>query len=298
MGLVVRWRRFALRTAIKQAVKQPVKYPLITSEPGSFSNNFLAVKLSDNPNPRIWTFRIESINGDEVTGIYFAQVGGLGTSKVYKINELLGQRFEGTHYYRGLHPSYATPEGFLLASFFSLSFLLLQYNRIAQFFFNRKRLARRDRTNVLRLFLENTVRKHDFAVGEVGVLSRLYGKRWHRHSQGDALMAYYGLILESLAGSKDLIKEAGGYRLTPKGIETLDQYEGQESRHRDNFRIQFILAALTAILAAITLTQIGVSVWEELHPDPATIPNPVGDNQLSYPTLPPELFPNAPDGSP
>ncbi|WP_322418900.1 hypothetical protein [Mesorhizobium huakuii] len=282
-------RELILQAALRMAATRPVKYPLVTSEPGSLANNCFEVTFSENPEPHVWTFRFRSMEGSDARGDYFASFGVPGVTRTFTIAELVPQRFRAIHHYRGLRPEFNTPLGFLVATFFHVPFLLRHFNRVAQFLYNRRRLVRRDRIRVLRLFLENTVRKRDYTISEISLLTTLYGKRWYRHSQRDALLAYYALVLDSLVVSKDLDKHHGGYRLSPKGIETLDKYEDDSQRHHDNTRIQWILATLTGLLAFTAVAQIAITIWVEVHPDPIRPPRPAGANQLVYPSLPPEL---------
>lgn len=266
------WKTFILRKALAKAETRPRHNPLITSEPASLTNNCFVIRLSADPDPRIWTFVFERSWENQAEGLFFEQNKPGGKTRTFDLDELVPQRFEATHYYRGLQPSYTSPLGFLVGTWVGLPWWLRQYNRVTQFFYNQRRLTRRDRIRVLQTFLENTVNERGYRVGEIGLSTTLYGKRWHRHSQSMALLAYYGLVLESLEKSGDLVRKQYGYELAPQGIATLHAYEEDERRHADNVRIQWILAGLTAILAMISVVQIYIAVWQEVTPDPPSAP--------------------------
>lgn len=108
----------------------------------------------------------------------------------------------------------------------------------------------------LRLFVEHTLADHNFAASLFETATLLYGPRWISHPDNQSLQNYYRLVLESLAHSGDLQEVNHQYQLAAQGLATLDESEKDERRHRDQVRMQVVLASLTAALVVVGLAQV------------------------------------------
>jgi hypothetical protein len=178
-------------------------------------------------------------------------------------------RFQIIHHYREFAISTDSPALFIVQRLVRYPFFAAWKQRIAQSLFNRRRLARQDRIAVLRYIFDRTVEKSDYRTSSIDLPGNIYGTRFWGRYDHDSHLSYYQIVLDSLVESGDLRRVEHSYVLSPKAVATLDTHETQQERHRDNIGIQRTIAVVTVVLAALAAAQVGTTVWQELHPDPA-----------------------------
>lgn len=143
----------------------------------------------------------------------------------------------------------------ILFHFLKYAFWVVAYSKVRQVFFNRYRLTRHDRMKVLNHILSETLNRHDYRAYHTELLTKFYSMQWVRHPQKEELLRYYSLLLESLAASGELKKDGVTYVLAAGALNTIAAYELEERRHRDNYRVQSGIFALTFVLALIGIAQ-------------------------------------------
>lgn len=131
-------------------------------------------------------------------------------------------------------------------------------NSIAQFFFNKRKLQSKRRIELLS-FLVNTYAESSENIRLIYLMSRLHTNRWVYHPEKETHKKYLNLYLSSFVESGELIsQDALTYKLTGKAIVTLENFEDQERKHRDNLIIQRIMVILTIALAFLATVQAGL----------------------------------------
>ncbi|MDP2030486.1 MAG: hypothetical protein Q8K12_12675 [Thiobacillus sp.] len=164
-------------------------------------------------------------------------------------------QFRCTHFIGIYEFKYHSALQLLIHEFLLLPRFDIWRDKLTQYFFNKQRLVRKERINVLRLILEATVRERRFTISSVSLASRLYSNRWVFHPDKDEMLSYCTLLLDSLASSGDIVDERGSYRFAPQALSTLAQYEEDERKHRDMIRQQSALKWLTVALVVVGLIQ-------------------------------------------
>lgn len=196
--------------------------------------------------------------------------------------------FEIIHHYREFKLTTKSPALFILQRFLGYPFLTAWKHRVAQFLFNRRRLARQDRITVLRYIFDRTVENSNYRTSSLDLPSNIYGMRFWGRDDHDSHLSYYQIVLDSLLESGDLRTVGQGYALSPKAVATLDAHETQQERHQDNVGIQRKIAVITVVLAVLAAAQMGTAVWQELHPDPV-VRAPAPPSEPVYPIVPPKF---------
>ncbi|MGO4562268.1 hypothetical protein [Rhizobiales bacterium 3FA27D7] len=275
------------RRAMAKVASRPASGEVSVSAPDSYNNDFFKLGLLDKAAPDHWAFLFRELLPDGVRGLSFDGVkpGETGLDHAISNTELRKYALQALYYYNGFEFRYNSPIWFLISTTLRIPKIQVAWYWSVQALYNRRRLARRDHIRVLRVFLENSVAQESYVTGPNGLMAALYGTRSFNHPNCDASFNYYDLVLGSLAETGDLQRTQGGYKLTGKGLTTLDQYEQEERRHEDNRRVQWILAGLTAVVGLIALIQVFVTIWEEMNPDPAPAPF----QQPVYPISPPKF---------
>jgi hypothetical protein len=261
MGLrdwwTVRVRRGAIRIAVRRPMPDTLTY-------GDVRNNNYQIRLGTRDENFMFSSKAILTNGLE--GRCFFE-GNSGADASLPNNQIAKMKFEIIHHYKEFNFTTASPALFIAARIVRYPFFAACSHRVAQFLFNRRRLARQDRIAILRYIFDRTIQDPDFHTSRFDLPSNIYGMRFWGRDDHDSHLSYYGIVLDSLLESADLRKVEHGYALTPKAVATLDAHETQQERHSDNIRIQRTIAAITVVLAILAAAQVVTTVWQELRPD-------------------------------
>ena len=133
-----------------------------------------------------------------------------------------------------------------------------RWRAIDQFFFNRRRLVTKQRHELLRHLVAKYADSENSGFDLIDIMTDLYSLKWLQHPKGNTIEKQVELYLESLVASEELYKAGTEYVVTGKAITTLEQYEIEEGRHKDNIRNQRRLIILTIVLALSALIQANV----------------------------------------
>ena len=258
-----------LRAAFRVAQQQP-------PPPGGFAIGGEDAEHTDVVLIRLWTdkefpcFTFHRLKPDGAEGFWQLSNMDKGIRCRIKNNVLLKASYLLiTHHLEGYEFRYSSIDAFLWAKLTCQSRRYIRQSRKKQRIFNAKTLVRRDRTSVLRIFVEKTLDDAKFKAGPTRLMSELYTDRWVKHPEREKLKNHYTIILKSLDQSGELASTNHGYEITPKAVTTLAEYEEDEQRHKDNHRQQVILGFLTYALVAVAILQAVIAIWSEIHPDPA-----------------------------
>ena len=231
------------RWAIEIAHRRPAPNRIPLSSPGVFSRNYFTIHLGEAPHFREYV--VNSLGTRGMVCFHFNTETNERTEATVPYSSLRHLVPHITYYFRDLQVDYHGAADFLINLAWQRHWFALASERAAQFFFNRRELVRKDRMDALRHFVSATQRNREFTSSVVGYMTALYGPRWIRHPDDENLLNFHSLILESLVQSEDLQSDGVYYRLRAQALATLDEYEREERHHRDQFRQQYVLLALT-----------------------------------------------------
>ncbi|MEX2631416.1 MAG: hypothetical protein WD341_15895 [Tistlia sp.] len=248
--LVRYWKSYALKRSMRRVEKRRAD----VIDLGDPANNVFTLRLSDDAGT--WNFNFHKLTERAAEGLAFNDNLSTGCRycvlpRVFPDAQVLIE-----HHYRGYTISYTSPTKFLILDSIHYPWIMRQFNRIAQALFNQRRLARKDRITVLRLFANKALEKKRPKLSVYSVMNEVYGMRWVFHPRNSALESYYQLILESLAHTGDLKENGHAFEITPKAFATLAQYEEENRRHKDIHNAQILLVILTGALAITSLGQL------------------------------------------
>jgi hypothetical protein len=174
---------------------------------------------------------------------------------------LKNRSVEVTHYFRGYKTVYHSALNVVVSEFIKWPYVGVIvgvfFDWLHQKMFNRLRLVRRERMEILRVIKEETFKDRNFHVACTGIIGILHSNRSWFHPQREELLSYYEMLLMSLADTGDLIIEEGiSFKLAPKGFATLAEYEREEQKYEENSRMQKWMVRLTFILAFVGVCQV------------------------------------------
>jgi len=139
-----------------------------------------------------------------------------------------------------------------LTGFDRASFL---YDRARQLGFNRKPLLRYSLTELLDTLVEAAQLHPTEEHSSVSLLVRRYGERCIEHPDWETVRGSTQLFLDALVSSDSLERTATGYRVKPKAVLALAEFQEAERRHRENFRTARAMTRLTVVLVIIGIVQ-------------------------------------------
>ena len=246
-------RRYLKRVALWFALrrKPPVRKDIF--EDGPPNPNYFINYLRGKDGKR--RFIVQDMDKDGVSGLWFEEGKQEGEPRKLSNAELRQFMASFRQNYRGNWFEHKSPFWLLarLATFQPQRHRI--WDKLAQGSFNRKPLVRADRMEVLRFFLDKTIKKPGYSVSQVSLMADMYSLRYLDHPDEKEAGEYYDLVLDSLVVSGDLIKNGAAYSFHHKALATLHVYEQEEQRQREMTYQQRLLAYLTAALVFVGLLQ-------------------------------------------
>lgn len=189
--------------------------------------------------------------------------------KKITLNQILNKHMDVTYHYKGWFSTYDSIYVLLFNIITKydktkINIILLS-NKIAQFLYNRKPLkssVRIDRIHLLKFLYDEQVNKYDplssMRTSSVNhgmqlyeLIPKLYKPRWIHNPRSEKERQKLNMHLQSLVESGELkldVKKTG-YIVTTQALKTIEKYDEDERRHKDNIRIQWILASIFLIQA-------------------------------------------------
>lgn len=241
-----------LKAAITLALQKRAPTLIPRSLPRAATVDCFVVTLSESIGN--WSLLVDSAGAHGVEGRWLeADSYDRPVSVPWSI--LRDADFECTHFLGLFEFEYKSPLTFLLREKLLLPRLEVLRDKVTQIGFNRVRLTRKNRIEILRLILESSIEKSAFKTSSVTLAANLYTNRLFFHPEKEQMLNHCSLLLESLVTSGDLTREDGTYKLAPKALHTLSQYEEDDRRHKDMLAQQKALKWLTFSLIFVGLLQ-------------------------------------------
>lgn len=267
MNYVKHFRLLITRKAIECALKRAPVSQSSDLEDGPPRDKVM-VYLFDQDGKR--RFIVQAIEVGGVSGLAFDPASGTREPGTLSDVQLTSMATHFAHDYHNAHFRYKSPYSFIFAILTQYSKLRLFLDRKAQDHFNRKPLVRNDRLRVLELFFEKAMERTNYHPSVVDIVADLHTIRSVDHPRYEQTENYYELLLESLVQQGDLIRDNARYSISPTAITTLQTIQGERERHQDNINQQRRIGLLTLALVVTAVIQVGVAIWSEIHPDPAS----------------------------
>jgi len=247
-------RNLIYRTAINIALKKPSPQTIPLHLPDAKANDFYAINLFEYGDTRRSVY-IDKRDGKNYEAVFFNTTLEPGYKTTVLGSKIHQYKFHVRYYLHGYEFRIGSPLELIFASIFPYFQLIIRRDRRAQSKFNQQPLTRRDRIELLRMFVEKTTENLNFATNTTDLLQDLHSLRSFSHPQRDTAMNYYRLIMDSFAKSGDLELVSHAYKLTDKGVATLAQYELEERRFKENIGQQRVISTLTWVLIGVGLLQ-------------------------------------------
>jgi len=161
-----------------------------------------------------------------------------------KINEY---EFEIIAFIREIQLTYKSALVFLIHKYTFYPWITIYADRIRQFLFNQRNVSSQKRIKVLRHIIGKTLEDPNYCFNQVGIAVEIHGKRVVHHPSWNLLIAQYRTLIDSLVDSGEIERKSSYYRILPRALKTLEEYEEEERKHTEQIRIQFLIAVIALI---------------------------------------------------
>lgn len=178
-----------------------------------------------------------------------------------RFTDLLTHPFEFTHFHGFDTITYSGWTDLALGRVFRLPYIKAwlhsTYHRLAQGFYNQRKLVTKQRIDLLKVILSAQLNGRD-EVSSLSVMSLIHSDRWYMHPQHDDEHNRVKFYLDTLVETKELIKKGIYYEITGAGVAAIELYEEQERKHGESISMQWRMFLLTMVIALLTLVQTGL----------------------------------------
>ncbi|MGF1841356.1 hypothetical protein [Vibrio atlanticus] len=202
---------------------------------------------------------VKDFDGEQLTGYqYSKELDRYDEEAAIHIDWLTLDSLEVEQYIGYFSVTYTGLWDFVLFENTKLMALLAFYHRsksnLAQYLFNKRQIESKKRHELLKFLLENYGSlEQEFHL--ITLLRQVYSAHMFRHPDKDKLKELLDLQLDSFVQTGELSYSDSGYRLTGRAIITLESFQIEARRHRVSMVQQWLMIALTLVLALIGLIQ-------------------------------------------
>lgn len=183
----------------------------------------------------------------------------------FALEELDGWSFKTTRFYGYNQIEYSGLGDFVMSEITFLPQRLYFKEWISQKVYNYRTRFRHDRTDILRKLIEihfTEARKNNgllftsSARSVVDLFAEVYGNRVYGHPNYEELSVRFRLVLESLAATGELEKKnMHEFKLNASAVASISKYELEERRHHDSVKQNWLLFAVTVVMAVAAIFQ-------------------------------------------
>lgn len=170
-------------------------------------------------------------------------------------------QFYITHYYGVAEVKYFGIMDFVIGRLTCWPYIKIHFeqslSKLDQYLFNKKKLVTKQRIELLRFLMLQTLEGQDSFV-EIDLMTQLYSIKWVLHPDRDSQRKKLEFYLKSLVDTGELQKVNHKYALTGHAVRTIEEYEEQERKHTENVKMQRRMFWLTLAIVILTLVQVGL----------------------------------------
>lgn len=249
-----------LLRAINMALEKPAPNRIPLSVPRALENDFCSVTLQDSDgNARILLRRR---NDDAYEALVWRNEQE-GTAEILTKEDIEASKLELRieRYYQGYQFSFNDPKLFILCEFFQWHKLVKIRDQIGQTIYNKRRLVREERIELLQHLVERKIENPRDEVHPLMLAVQRHSRKWLYHPDKDRHKAHLELVLDSFLVSGELIKNGSSYGVTGKALVTLAEYELSVQRHKDQISTAKVGNRLTWAIVIIGVAGIVSQVW-------------------------------------
>jgi hypothetical protein len=134
-------------------------------------------------------------------------------------------------------------------------------DRVGQSLYNKKRLVREERMELLRHLLGRKIDNPKDEIYPLLLAVQKYSRKWLYHPNKDKHKAHLELVLDSFVNSGELIKKNMNYVVTCKALVTLSKFEFNVQRHQDQIKTAKVGNRLTWAIVVVGVAGILSQAW-------------------------------------
>lgn len=243
---------FLWRKALQKHKSKPSPTIIPLSRPGIYERNYYSISMEN-----IATGDYHFVMNHDEQNIYTKRhvENADSVNDVIPMDALRDFRFHAKYYKKTHEFHFNSVCKFVLWSALKIPDLQYFFAGVDQWFYERRSLATHDRYKVLAYLMEGAIEDPNSEFRVLSVMAKLFGQQVVLHPEFKKRHAYYQLIFNSLESDGLIEKIEYSYKVSPKAVGALHQYQEEKSRYDAGVTIQRTLVWLTAIAAISTVAQ-------------------------------------------
>lgn len=179
----------------------------------------------------------------------------------YSITQFTDRQYQIKHYYGTSTIHYDGLSDYARGYYFRVAYALIHLRRALEragtFLYNRRRLVRHHRLELLTFMIEQAAAgKGSFS--PIDLMTDMHTVRWITHPDGESAQGRLNLYLDSLVDTGELTKNGSDYQLTGYALKLIEDRSEQERKDKQARLIQWLIAALTFFTAVLMIVQAGL----------------------------------------
>jgi len=234
---------FWLKRALARATTRQAPDRIPLSAPRVYDRDYYSVTLAARDDS--WSFLFVRLEGDTVFGRRWDGERYANEIVDLPLRHFIGEKVEFRYYLRQHEFISTSVVRFELAGILGLYRIRVKLGDFAQIAYNRKSLVLRQRIDLLKILINETIEDSERVFNASSIVVQLYGRAVTGHPDFRNRLHYFTLLLNSLVAAGLLSQDGIAYRLQPDALTALDAYEDEERRHEDSVKVQRWVMFLT-----------------------------------------------------
>jgi hypothetical protein len=182
-------------------------------------------------------------------------------ARTLPIEELVPSSIRVTHYLGPHTITYTGLRDFALGDILRIPrlqlFLRERLEKVDQYLFNRRKLATKQRNELLGALVKHAVAGQR-SFSSIDLMTHLYSIKWVLHPDAESEQSKLEFFLDSLVATGELELRNHEYWLTGHALKTLEDSEEDDRRHVENVKLQRRMFWLTLVIVLLTMAQAGL----------------------------------------
>ncbi|MBT2131481.1 hypothetical protein [Aliiroseovarius lamellibrachiae] len=263
-------KHFWLKRALRRVARKPAPNRIPLSGERALENDFYHADL------RILDGSYSDILVQTVSPRGFAGIAWNEEEDGYSIGTSVCYQFLGSYqiriskYYRGHEFTFRNPMSFILQEFFKLPLVEIFADRTFQGLFNFRTPTRQSRIKILKKLIsqreQNAAERRillgrdDLTIHMFDIMGLLYGSRIRRHPRYFSMLDHLHLQIEAMVENGEVSYNDQYVHVTGQALLAIAQYEEDNRRHRSEVFRNWVMLALTLVIA--------VAAWVAIYIKP------------------------------
>ncbi|MFH1051225.1 MAG: hypothetical protein V1779_09910 [bacterium] len=254
-----------IKSLLKMAC--PEKIPL--TGPLSKNINCFSITIDKDNLPYL---HLESVINGDIIGLEW-QGNSYKIERKVQLSDNDYKNMNITHYLKGTPITFHGIRQYIFNRITKIIYIRLFIQQklydVVNIFYKKKNLILPARMKLLSIICNMCLSQPNQSITKNALMNKIYSRRWVIHPKAINFYDITHLLLDSLKRSNDIYLYEDKISITGDGIWTLEKYEKEKSKRRNEIILQILILIATIVLAVSSLIQVGIFETRK-HPKEVT----------------------------